>query len=68
MNTKPDRGKSIINYIKQHQEQAGYPPTITEIGVALGLGKSTVHYHLKKLILAGQCERQASSARTIKVL
>jgi repressor LexA len=68
VNTKPARKETILNYIKQFQAAAGYPPTIVEIGQALGLAKTTVHYHLGKLIMEGRLERVASSARAIRVL
>lgn len=59
---------AILAYIVHYQALAGYPPTILEIGTALGLGKSTVHYHLCKLEQQGIIERQGHSARAMRVL
>lgn len=68
MNIKPTRRAAILSYIKQYQTDAGYPPTIIEIGKALGLAKTTVHYHLGKMIDEGIIERRPNSARGMKVL
>lgn len=68
MNTQPSRRLAILDYIKQYQAQAGYPPTIIEIGKALGLAKTTVHYHIGKLIQEGQIVRRFNSARGMKVV
>ena len=58
----------IVSYIQEHQ----YPPTIQEIGDAVGLkSKSTVHSHLMKLIDEGKLEtdrnRNSSISRAIRV-
>jgi len=70
MNAKPaikikDR---ILAYIKAYQAQAGYPPTLGEIGAAVGKSRSAVHYHVNGMIEAGIVERRGHSPRAIKVL
>ena len=70
MNAKPaikikDR---ILAYIKAYQFSHGYPPTLKEIGKAIGKGTSTIHYHQNEMIEAGIVERRGHSPRAIKVL
>ena len=57
--------KSIIGYIEKHQ----YPPTIDEICEMVGLkSKSSVHGHLKVLMMLGLLETDAvGSPRALRV-
>lgn len=68
MKTKLTVKQRILAYIKAHQLSYGYPPTLGEIGRAVGKGRSTVHYHIGKMTEAGMVERQGHSPRAIKVL
>lgn len=44
------RQSEIYNYIKQVVQMKGYPPSVREIGEAVGLASSsTVHGHLSRL-------------------
>ena len=44
------RQKQILSYIKDMLRAKGYPPSVREIGEAVGLSSSsTVHSHLEKL-------------------
>ncbi len=44
------RQKQILSYIKDTLRAKGYPPSVREIGEAVGLSSSsTVHSHLEKL-------------------
>lgn len=56
---------AIIAYIQEH----GYPPTIEEIGQAVGLkSKATTHHHLNVLLEEGKLETDAPGApRAIRV-
>lgn len=55
----------IIVYVKENL----YPPTVREIGKAVGLNStSSVFSHLKTLERMGLIEAQASEPRTIKLL
>lgn len=48
------------------QARPGYPPSIQEIGHAVGLAsKSTVHTHLQNLIARGYVTREPKSVRTL---
>ena len=49
--------QKIYDYIQTFSAEHGYPPSVREIGAAVGLkSPSTVHFHLKKLADAGKRE------------
>ena len=53
-----DRQKDIFQYIKRSVNDKGYPPSVREIGNAVGLqSSSTVHGHLAKLETKGYIKR-----------
>lgn len=59
----------ILNYIKSEIDLKGYPPTIREIGEAVGLASSsTVHGHLDRLEKRGIIRRDPSKPRAIDLL
>jgi repressor LexA len=63
------RQKQIINYIKETLRAKGYPPSVREIGEAVGLSSSsTVHSHLSKLEELGFIRRDPTKPRAIEVL
>ncbi len=63
------RQKQIVQYIVQHTETQGYPPTVREIGEGVGLSSSsTVHAHLKGLEQAGLIRRDPVLTRAIRVV
>ncbi len=50
MNKLSNRQKAILDYIIQTVHDKGYPPSVREIGEAVGLASSsTVHGHLSRL-------------------
>ena len=58
--------KKIYEYIASCIQQQGYPPSVREIGEAVGLrSPSTVHFHLKNLEEAGMIEKGAGKGRAI---
>jgi repressor LexA len=62
------RQRQILQYIVSHIEQHGYPPTVREIGKAVGLSSSsTVHGHLRTLEEGGLISRDAVLTRAIKI-
>ena len=65
--TKRKRGETreiILQYIKQHVSEKGYPPSVREICAAVGLkSTSTVHGHLKRLEESGELRRDAMKPR-----
>jgi repressor LexA len=63
------RQSEIFEFIKTQVEKTGYPPTVREIGTALGLhSPSTVHAHLAKLEKSGVLRRDPSKPRAIEIL
>jgi len=63
------RQSEIFEYIKAQIDKTGYPPTVREIGQAIGLhSPSTVHAHLAKLESSGVLRRDPSKPRAIEIL
>jgi repressor LexA len=63
------RQREIFDYIRRYLRKYGYPPTVREIGQALGLhSPSTVHAHLAKLEQIGLLRRDPSKPRAIEVM
>lgn len=62
-----DRQRAVFEVIRDYAAAHGYPPTVREIGAALGLASSsTVHSHLSALERAGIVERDPSKPRALK--
>lgn len=58
--------QAIYDFVKSYIEKKSYPPTIREIGAAVGLSStSTVHSHVKTLIDKGYLVSSPSTQRTI---
>jgi repressor LexA len=63
------RQREIFDYIGTYLSKHGYPPTVREIGKAVGLhSSSTVHAHLSKLESLGVLKRDPSKPRALEVL
>jgi len=63
------RQKEIFDFIKRYAAKTGYPPTVREIGKAVGLhSSSTVHAHLSNLEKIGLLRRDPSKPRAIELL
>lgn len=61
--------KKIYEYIRACIREQGYPPSVREIGEAVGLkSPSTVHFHLKHLEEAGMIEKGAGKGRAISLV
>jgi repressor LexA len=61
-----DRQTEILTFISKHCSVHGYPPTVREIGLAVGLtSPSTVHAHLAKLEAAGHIRRDPTKPRAM---
>ena len=59
----------ILSYIKKVILNRGYPPTVREIGQAVGLNSSsTVHFHLASLEEKGYIRRDPTKPRTIEII
>ena len=63
------RQQEIFDFIKKYSAKYGYPPTVRDIGKAVGLASSsTVHAHLANLEKAGLLRRDPSKPRAIEML
>ena len=63
------RQKEIFDYIRKYAGKHGYPPTVREIGKAVGLhSSSTVHAHLANLEKIGLLKRDPTKPRAIELL
>ncbi len=63
-----DRQRSILEFITSQMRDRGYPPSVREIGEAVGLtSPSTVHTHLASLQKKGYLRRDPSKPRAIEV-
>lgn len=63
------RQQEILDYIAATVEGRGYPPSVREIGEAVGLSSpSTVHSHLSALVKSGRLRRDPSKPRAIEVV
>jgi repressor LexA len=64
-----ERQKDILDFLSDFTAQNGYPPSVREIGEAVGLSSSsTVHSHLNALEDKGFIRRDPSSARALAVI
>src|SRR5690554_6725730 len=63
------RQEDILNFIKEEVRTKGYPPSVREIGEAVGLASSsTVHGHLSRLEEKGYIRRDPTKPRAIEIL
>ncbi|MDX6632023.1 MAG: repressor LexA [Solirubrobacterales bacterium] len=63
------RQKEIFEFIRSYAGKFGYPPTVREIGKAVGLSSSsTVHAHLANLEKLGLLRRDPSKPRAVELL
>jgi repressor LexA len=63
------RQQEILDFIKKEVKTKGYPPSVREIGEAVGLASSsTVHGHLARLESKGLIRRDPTKPRAIEIL
>ena len=63
------RQQEIVDFIKRYSAKYGYPPTVRDIGKAVGLASSsTVHAHLANLERIGLLRRDPTKPRSIELL
>jgi repressor LexA len=63
------RQQEIFDFIRRYSAKYGYPPTVRDIGKAVGLASSsTVHAHLANLERIGLLRRDPSKPRAIELL
>ncbi|HJN91457.1 MAG TPA: transcriptional repressor LexA [Dehalococcoidia bacterium] len=62
------RRRQILTFIAEATVEHGYPPTVREIGEAVGLSSSSsVHFHLKALTEGGYLQRDGSLTRALRL-
>jgi repressor LexA len=63
-----ERQREILQFIVDEHRDRGYPPSVREIGLAVGLtSPSTVHTHLNTLERRGYIRRDPTKPRAIEV-
>ena len=63
------RQQEIFDFIKRYSARYGYPPTVRDIGKAVGLASSsTVHAHLANLERIGLLRRDPTKPRAIELI
>lgn len=69
MSKLSNRQHAILDFIKNEVRDKGYPPSVREIGEAVGLASSsTVHGHLDRLEKKGLIRRDPTKPRAIEIL
>lgn len=69
MSKVSSRQQAILEFIKNEVRAKGYPPSVREIGEAVGLASSsTVHGHLDRLEKKGFIRRDPTKPRAIELL
>ena len=62
------RQRQILEFVDEEARRRGYPPSVREIGKAVGLtSTSTVHAHLSALVAKGYLQRDATKPRALNV-
>ncbi|MCG9966562.1 transcriptional repressor LexA [Pelotomaculum terephthalicicum JT] len=68
-NSLSSKEELVLAFIKKTIREKGYPPSVREIGQAVGLSSSsTVHGYLKRLEGKGYLRRDATKPRAMEVL
>ncbi|MBO0707044.1 MAG: transcriptional repressor LexA [Candidatus Dormibacteraeota bacterium] len=63
------RQEQILDYIREVTRERNYPPSVREIGEAVGLSSSsTVHNHLNQLERLGLIRRDPTKSRTVQLV
>jgi repressor LexA len=63
------RQREILEFLRDHKRSHAYPPTVREIGQAVGLSSSsTVQNHLNALEQKGYIRRDPTKSRTVEVV
>ncbi len=64
----PERQQKVLACIEQYVEEHGFPPTVREIGDAIGVNStSLVSYYLKRLEEQGLISREPAMSRAIQL-
>lgn len=67
-NKLSEKQRSILRFMEHYMKVYGFPPTIREIGEAIGINStSVVNYNLNKLVTAGYLSRVAAKSRGLRL-
>lgn len=68
MASKGEKQKEVYNYVIEYTEAKGYPPSVREICIAVGLrSTSSVHNHLQNLEKQGLIRRDPTKPRALEI-
>jgi repressor LexA len=62
------RQREVLDFVRHFMVEAGYPPTVREIGAHFGFVPRSVFDHLKALERKGYLRRTASKSRSLQIL
>jgi repressor LexA len=66
--TLTERQQNILRFLQEFTEETGYPPSIREIGKAVGISStSVVNYNLNRLVDEGYLDRDENVSRGIRL-
>lgn len=66
--TLSDRQRRMLEFIRRFGDDSGYPPSIREIGTAVGISStSVVNYNLNRLVEEGYLDRDQNVSRGIRL-
>lgn len=69
MSQLTSRQEAILEFIRKNVHEKGYPPSVREIGEAVGLASSsTVHGHLERLQQKGYIRRDPTKPRALELI
>ena len=67
--TYGENQQKILNFIREYIQQKGFPPSVRDIGDAVGLkSTSTVHGHLQRLEKRGLIRRNPMKPRALEIV
>lgn len=65
----PERQSAILAFVQEFTAQHGYPPTVREIGTAVGISSpANAHWYLGKLQRAGRIHRTPGISRGLRIV
>ena len=66
---KFNKEEELLNFIREHQEEYGYPPTVREMCRAVKVSStSTISYYLTKLENSGQIKKSPNKNRALEIV
>lgn len=66
---KFSKEEELLNFIKNHQEEFGYPPTVREMCRAIKVSStSTISYYLNKLETSGLIKKSPNKNRALEIV